>query len=166
MGSRNLDGSIITQSTNVIRVHSQANTVKLRDTSTNLETSSVVSSGIDNTTPLGAIVRFAPADMTLVERNADHSIEYEKFIDSSGSLEHIVSRGMGIHTSISMRAVEASGTSLGPMNTKTERKVFFIDNDRNLAAANQGDWTIYDAGGNAVGEAAGTTDVDITPHDT
>lgn len=166
MGSRNLDGSIITQDANITRVHSQANTVKLRDTSTKLETASIASSGIDNTTPLGAVVRFAPDDMTLVERTADHTIEYGKFIDSGGNLEHVVTRGMGIHTSVSMRAVEASGTSLAPMGTKTERKVFFIDNDRNLAAASQSDWTIYDAGGIPIGEATGTTDVDSTPHDT
>lgn len=166
MGSRNLDGSIITQATNVTRVHSQANTVKLRDTSTNLQTGSVVSSGIDNTTPLGAVVKFAPDDMSLVERTADHSVEYEKFLDSSGNLEHVVTRGMGIHTSISMRSVEASGTSIAPMRTKTERKVFYVDNDRNLTPANQADWTIYDAGGIPVGEATGTSDTDVTPHDT
>ncbi len=101
-----------------------------------------------------------------VQALADHSIEYEKFIDGSGSLEHVVARGMGIHTSISNRAVEASGTALGHMRTKTERKVFYIDGDRNLAPADQADWTIYDAGGIPVGEAAGTSDTDVTPHDT
>lgn len=166
MGSRNLDGSIITQDSNVIRVHSQANVVKIRDTSTKLQTGSVVSSGIDNTTPLGAVVKFAPDDMSLVERTVDHSVEFAKYIDGSGSLEHVVTRGMGIHTSVSMRAVEASGTALGHMRTKTERKVFYIDGDRNLTPANQSDWTIYDAGGIPVGEATGTSDTDVTPHDT
>lgn len=158
MGSRNLDGSIITQDANITRVHSQANTVKLRDTSTKLETASIVSSGIDNTTSLGAVVRFAPDDMTLAERSADLSIEYEKFVNSSGSLEHEITRAMGIHTSVSSRSVVASGTSLGPMNTDLERKIFFIDNDRNLTAANQGDWTIYDANGIPVGTEDGVTD--------
>lgn len=125
MGSRNLDGSIITQASNGIRVHSQANIVKLRDTFTKLEIGSVASSGINNTTPLGAVVKFAPDDMTLVQRTADLSVEYEKFINSSGSLEHVVTRGAGAYTSVSMRTVDASGTSSGPMRTREENKVFF-----------------------------------------
>ena len=58
------------------------------------------------------------------------------------------------------------------MRTKTERKVFFPDSIRqgvesDLAAQYAaGDWTIFDAGGIAVGQASGTTDIDVTPHDT
>jgi len=98
--------------------------------------------------------------------SVDHSDEYAKFVDANGSLTHQVTRGLGIHTSVSTRSVEASGTCLGHMRTKEERKVFFIDNDRNLDVANQSDWTIFDANGEAVGEPTGTTDIDITPHDT
>ena len=156
MGSRNSDGSIKTQAENLTRVHSQSNSVKLRNTSTDLETSSVASSGIDNTTALGVALRYG--DMSLEERNADHSIEYNKFVNASGSLEHEVVRAMGVHTSISSRSVTASGTSLGAMVTDLERKVFFIDNDRNLAASSQGDWLIYDANGSPVGTADGVTD--------
>ena len=166
MGSRNYNGSRITQATNVTCVHSQDNVVKLRNTQLDEQTGSVVSSGVNNTTPLGPSIVFGPSSMSLAQRTADNSIEYEKFIDGSGNLAHNVTRGMGIHTSISHRAVEASGTSIAPMRTKTERKVFFIDNDRNLDVGSQGDWTIYDAGGIPVGDATGTSDTDVTPHDT
>ena len=136
MGSRNTDGSPII--VDDTRVYHKGSRLDL-----------VTTSGVDTTQAL-----------------ADHSIEFAKFIDGSGNLEHVVTRGMGIHTSVSMRAVAASGTSLGHMRTKTERKVFYVDGDRNLTPANQGDWTIYDAGGIPVGEAAGTSDTDVTPHDT
>ena len=146
MGSRNSDGSRILQDTNTTRAHSQSLTVRLRDTATDLETASIPSTGIDNTTPLGAVIRFAPDDMTLVQRTADHSIEYGKFVNASGSLEHEVTRGMGAHVSVSSRSVRASGTSLGPMITDLERKVF------------PDGWLIYDANGNAVGTADGVSD--------
>ncbi|GAF69080.1 unnamed protein product, partial [marine sediment metagenome] len=85
---------------------------------------------------------------------------------SSGRLEHDVTRAMGIHTSISHRTTELSGAlSTSPMRVRTERKVFFNDNDRNLAAANQGDWTIFSVSGVPVGDADGVTDIDVTPYD-
>lgn len=60
-----------------------------------------------------------------VQPTADHSVEYGKFVNASGSLEHVITRAKGYHTSVSSKAVEGSGTSLAPMSTKTESKVFF-----------------------------------------
>lgn len=91
---------------------------------------------------------------------ADNSIEFSKFTSSSGNLEHEVTRGMGIHTSISSREAVASG-SLGSMETVRERKVFFTKLDRN--SSSPAAWTIYSASGIPVGDSDGISDIDNSP---
>ncbi len=58
-----------------------------------------------------------------------------------------------------------SADAIGPMETITERKVFFIDSDRGKVSG-FADWTIFSASGIAVGTSEGTTDTDITPNAT
>jgi len=164
MGSRDISGNIITQSGNLIRVHSQGNSIKVRNTFDDTLIYSVASTGIDNTTAISGAFRFGPSSMSLAEQTVDHSVEYAKFLNASGNLGHVVTRAEGIHTSVSSRGVANSGTSLGPMVTETERKVFFIDNDRNLAAASQADWTIFSSSGVPVGSSDGVTDTDVSPN--
>jgi len=173
MGSRNSDGSRITQANNILWNYSRADVVKTRNSQVDEQRASVASTGLLNTTPLGSAVRFGPDDMTSAQRTADHSQEYLKFTDPAGSFPaqpvHKVTRGMGVHTSVSTRVAgvaQSGALSVAPMRTALERKVFFMDDDRNLAAANQSDADIFDATGIAVGGADGTTDTDITPHDT
>jgi len=173
MGSRNSDGTRITQANNILWNYSRANVVKTRNSQVDEQTASVPSTGIISTTPLTDPLRFCPDDMTNAQRTADHSQEYLKFTDPDGDFAaqpvHKVTRALGVHTSISDRVagVAQSGVvSTAPMRTVLERKVFFNDNDRNLAAANQSDPDIFDATGIAVGGADGTTDTDITPYDT
>lgn len=109
------------------------------------------------------------------------SVEREKFTadaTSSGNLEHDVTRKIsGIHVSVSHReaileqnrTVPQSGAlsadALGPMETVTERKIFFIDSDRGKTSG-FADWEIFDSAGNPVSAASGTTDTDITPNAT
>lgn len=172
MGSRNSDGTRITQSNNILWQYSRANAVKTRNSTVDEQRGSVTSSGIDVTHTTSSGVRFMPDEMTKAQRTADHSQEYLKFTDPDGNFParpcHKVTRAEGIHVSISNRvAGEVSGVlSTAPMRTMEERKVFFTDDDRNLAAASQSDWTIFDATGIAVTSPDGTTDTDITPHDT
>lgn len=100
--------------------------------------------------------------MTLSQRSADNSVERANFTvtgSASGQLEYDVTRHMGIHTSVSHMV--ATG-SLGPNVTSTERKIFFLDSDRNLSSGFS-DWNIFDSNGASVGAGAGTTDVDVTP---
>lgn len=88
----------------------------------------------------------------LSARQADNTVNREIFTHDAtvtGDLEHDVSRNEGLHVSVSHRQVYSS---LGPMRTITERKIFA-----------DGDWTIYNASGVAVGADLGTTDVDVTP---
>jgi hypothetical protein len=111
------------------------------------------------------------------------SVEREKFTadaSSSGNLLHHVTRKIsGIHVSVSKReailqqnktAIQiASGVlgsnAIGPMETITERKAFFLDSDRDKTSGLAA-WTIFSASGVPVGEAEGTTDTDITPNAT
>jgi hypothetical protein len=101
--------------------------------------------------------------LSLEERNADNSVEREKFTNTElpeGDLEWEYSRKIaGIHTSVSTLN---ANTAIGPAETQTERKVFFIDSDRGKSSG-FAEWTIFDAGGDAVGATDGTTDTDITP---
>ena len=115
--------------------------------------------------------------------NTSQTVERQKFTagaSSSGNLEHDVTRKFsGIHVSVSHREAVlqqnktatqiASGVlsanALGPMETITERKVFFIESDRGKSSS-FADWTIYSASGVPVGENDGTTDTDITPNAT
>lgn len=111
------------------------------------------------------------------------SVEREKFTadsTSSGNLEHDVTRKIsGIHTSVSHREAilqqnktplqiasgVLSANTLGPMETVTERKIFFLDSDRGLTSG-FADWTIFSASGIPVTAASGTTDIDISPNAT
>jgi hypothetical protein len=110
-------------------------------------------------------------------------VERQKFTHdatASGNLEHDVTRKIsGIHVSVSHREavleqnktpIQAatgvlSADALGPMETVTERKIFFLDSDRGKKAG-FADWNIFDAAGTAVSAASGTTDTDITPNAT
>lgn len=121
------------------------------------------------------------AGLTLDERRADNTVEREKFTHNlapDGNLQQHVTRAQGVHTSISDRQAISDpvaagnsglvgGDALGPMQTITERKVFFLDHDR--AADGQPNalsaWKIFDNTGEAVGAETGTTDVDKTPNE-
>lgn len=108
------------------------------------------------------------------------SVEREKFTANGlvgGNLEHDVTRKIsGIHVSVSHREAILQGNktglqiasgvlggdALGPMETVTERKVFFLDSDRNKSSGFS-DLTIFSASGYPVGSSDGTTDTDISP---
>ena len=133
MGSRNFDGSRVNQPD--FRLRHKGNLIDITS-----------QSGVDTTAP-----------------SVDTSVERQKFtVDGTvaGNLGWEYTRTFsGEHTSVS--ALETKG-SLGPAETVTERKVFFLPSDRGettgLAA-----WTIFDATGEAVGASTGVTDTDITP---
>jgi len=170
MGSLN-NGQPILKTNNVLRVHHQGDLLKLGNTE--LDTNSVIStSGVIRLTGSNTLgVAWQPnntASVTLsglspAQRNADNSVEREKFTVTglpSGNLLHVATRKIdGIHSSVSDR--EATNT-LAPYETVTERKIFFIESDRNKSSS-LADWTIFDSSGDAVGEELGTTDTDITP---
>lgn len=185
MGSLN-NGQIITQSTNTCRVHHQGNL--LRKTTTDTDTGSTISnSGVIRSIGEDLIgVIFQPGGtaetqgMSSAERNADNSVEREKFTadgTASGNLEHDVTRKIdGTFVSVSHREAilaqnrlpSQSGQllgadALGPMQTITERKVFWLDSDRGKDSGFE-DWNIFDANGDAVG-SNGVTDTDITPNE-
>jgi len=185
MGSLN-NGQPITKATNTLRIHHQG--TLLRQTDTQLDTgSTILSSGVIRDTNIGLVgVVFQPGGtsqtqgMSSVERNADNSVEREKFTadgTASGNLEHDVTRKIdGAHVSISHREAiltqnrlpSQSGQllgadALGPMQTLTERKVFWLDSDREKSSGFE-DWNIFDANGDAAG-SNGTTDTDITPNE-
>lgn len=158
MGSLN-NGQPILKQTNIYRMHHQGEFLK--KTNTELDSGVVVSnSGVvrltgqdtlgvawqPNNTPSVTLSGLAPD-----RRNADNSVEREKFTVTglpSGNLEHVSTRRIDIHTSISNR--EAVNT-LAPYETVTEKKVFDTG------------WTIFDGSGNAVGATDGTSDIDIMP---
>lgn len=136
MGSRNFDGSKINQPD--FRLHHKGRVVEVTS-----------QSGVDTSVA-----------------NTDTSVELEKFtVDgtTTGNLGWEITRKIsGEHVSVS--ALEAR-SSLGPADTITERKVFFLPTDRGLSAG-FADWTIFDSTGEAVGASTGTTDTDITPSGT
>jgi len=170
MGSLN-NGQPILKTNNVLRVHHQGDLLKLGNTK--LDTNSIiVNSGVVRSigeSTLGVVwqpdntVSVTLSGLSLEKRNADNSVEREKFTVTglpSGNLLHVVTRKItGEHTSVSNR--EATNT-LAPMETVTEKKVFFVDSDR-AKSTGFSDWTIFDSSGDAVGETLGTTDTDITP---
>lgn len=158
MGSLN-NGQPILKTENILRVHHQGEYLKRTDTSQDsgivISNSGTVRSIGENT--LGVawqpenIPSVTMSGLSLEKRRADNSVEREKFTVTglpSGNLEHIATRRIDIHTSISSR--EATNT-LAPMETVTERKVF------------EEGWTIFDGSGNAVGAGNGITDTDIDP---
>ena len=136
MGSRNIDGSKINQPD-----------FRLRHKGSLVEITS--QSGVDVSAP-----------------NTDTSVEIEKYTtngSTSGNLGWQYTRLInGIQSSVS--SLEARGT-LGPVETIAERKIFFLDSDRNKTSG-FADWTIFDSTGEAVGATPGTTDTDITPSGT
>ncbi len=136
MGSRNSDGSLVNQPD--FRLRHKGNLIDITS-----------QSGVDITVA-----------------NTDTSVEIEKFTvdgSTSGNLGWEYTRKFsGIHTSVS--SLEARGT-LGPAETVTERKIFFLPTDRNLSSG-FADWTVFDSTGEATGATSGTTDTDITPSGT
>lgn len=186
MGSLN-NGQPITQSNNLLRIHHQGKLLRQTNTLSDVSTT-VVSSGVIRTTNLGLTgVAFQPGGdahlegLSLVERNADNSVERAKFTadaTESGNLEHDVTRKIdGVHVSVSHReAILAQnrlpsqsgqlsgGDALGPMQTISERKIFYLESDRGKSSGFE-DWTIFDSSGDAVGQNSGTTDTDITPNE-
>jgi hypothetical protein len=185
MGSLN-NGQIITKSTNLLRIHHQGNLLRQTNTNTDV-TSTIISSGVIRRTNSGLIgIVHQPggtattSGLSSAERNADNSVEREKFTadgTSSGNLEHDVVRKGGPFVSISHReaileqnrlagqsgSIFNGGDALGPMQTISERKVFYLESDRTQASGFE-DWTIFDSNGNAVG-SNGTTDTDTTPNE-
>lgn len=91
------------------------------------------------------------------------SLELNKFANDSGNLKHVVTRAMGIHTSVMDR--EAPTAASGPMTARTQRKAFFLDSDRTKASGLAA-WQIFDASGCPVGTDSGTTDTDVSPEPT
>lgn len=186
MGSLN-NGQQIIQSTNTCRIHHQG--TLLRKTTTNNDVGrTIVSSGVIRDTNIGLVgVIFQPGGtaktqgLSSAERNANNSVEREKFTadgTAAGNLEHNVVRKIdGAHVSVSNReailqqnrlpsqsgSIFVGGDALGPMQTITERKIFWLESDRGKSTGFE-DWTIFDANGDAVG-SNGTTDTDITPNE-
>ncbi len=170
MGSLN-NGQPILQTTNNLRHHHQGDLLK--ETNTTEDTNVVIlSSGVIRFQNAGLIgVAWQPENAGSVTmsglasalRNADNSVEREKFTTTglpSGTLAHEVVRALdGNHVSVSSR--EAVNT-LMPYETVTERKIFFLDDDRG-AVSGFADWEIWDNAGDAVGVTLGVTDIDITP---
>lgn len=87
-------------------------------------------------------------------------IQYLDYLtQSSGlTLQHKITRAMGLHTSTSTR----HKTGESGMLTVRERKVFWTDTDRN-DPSNPSAWTIFDANGDAVGADEGVTTIDVAP---
>jgi len=165
MGSLTPSGQPITKATNVLRHSHNGNYV--RQSNTSLDTKSTISnSGVTSLANLGQPfgVEFQPAGsrslisgVPLIRRELSLNplasgivdLEFNKFANDSGNLQHVVTRAMGLHTSVQDR--ESPNSSLGPMTARTERKVFSTA------------WTIFDGSGNPVGTATGTTDTDVSP---
>jgi len=179
MGSLTPGGLPISQANNKIHHSHRGNFVKRSNTDT--DTGVVVSNSgvikIENyDLPFGREFALSPArtfvsgiDLTSRELfwNASENgpsgirrIEYDKFANDSGNLQHVVTRAMGIHTSVMDR--ESPNAGSGPMVARTERKIFFFDSDRNKTSG-FADWEIFDASGCPVGTSLGTTDTDVSP---
>ncbi len=176
MGSLSIGGQPLTKAENVLRHSHNGNFVIENDTSTDTQTNIATSGTIDLTnlgTPFG--LEFQPsASRTLISgiplssrelqfnplASGIRSLEFDKFTNDSGNLAHVVTRAMGIHTSVQDR--ESPNSSLGPMVARTERKVFFLDSDIGKASGLAA-WTIFDGSGIAVGTVDGITDTDISP---
>lgn len=194
MGSLNFDGSIKTQSLNKLTVRHQGNFLTKADAPSDTVSSIVSNSGFidrkntvivgvawqQGTQPEGASTSGLPGTPgTMSKAFADNTQERKKHTANSeeaGNLQHYATRKIdGIHTSVSDRQAIADyeaavgsglagGDAIGPMQTISERKVFFVDGDRGKTSG-LGAWTIFDASGAAVGADDGTTDVDITANE-
>lgn len=179
MGSLTNGGLPISQSNNLIRHSHNGNFIRRSNTATDT-TAIVANSGTTRIAnyarPFG--VELAPSQsrvfisgVPLSKRELQHnalasgirSLEFNKFINNSGNLQHVVTRAMGIHTSITDK--ESPNSSLGPMVGRTERKVFFTDADSGKTSGFS-NWQIFDGSGCPVGTSQGITDVDVSPEPT
>lgn len=144
--------------------------LNITSSTADLSVTSVSNSGTIST--IGANTRgvhFAPggngtytSGMALSRRTADNSVERQKFTETgqaSGYLTWDYTRKISAEH-VSVATVRTPG-SLGPTQSDTERKVFFVQSDRTKSSG-FADWTIFNAAGVAVG-ASGTTDTDVTP---
>ena len=176
MGSLTPSGLPIVQATNKLRHSHNGNFIRESDTIADT-TSSISNSGVtklDNLgEPFGVEHKSSPSrsfisGQPLTQRELIYNSnatgillsEFNKFTNDSGNLRHVVTRAMGIHTSIQDR--ESPNSALGPMVARTERKVFFIDSDLGKSSG-FADWEIFDASGCPVGTQSGVTDTDISP---
>jgi hypothetical protein len=176
MGSLTPGGQPINKSTNLIRHSHNGNFVRESNTKTDT-TTTVSNSGVTRIVnypfPFGLEFQPSPSrtfvsGLPLSKRELQHNalasgirrLEFDKFVNDSGNLQHVVTRGMGIHTSITDR--ESPNSALGPMVARTERKAFFVDSDTGKTSGLAA-WTIFDGSGCPVGTADGITDTDVTP---
>jgi len=184
MGSLNSDGSPKTQPNINLVIRHQGDFLVKSDVKTDVRLEEISASGVIRTDfdSKGVAWQSGGTETTpglsLVERNTDNSVEREKFTHNlapDGNLQQHVTRARGIHVSISDRqaisdpvAANASGLNggdtSGPMQTISERKVFFLDHARDLTPPGT-DWEIFNQSGTAVGPTDGTTDVDSTPNE-
>lgn len=182
MGSLTPGGLPITQATNVLRHSHNSNYVRQSDITDDSETR-ISNSGVVRikNLPRPHGVSFEPGEQRVFvsglqlnrrelewnpvanTSNGIRNLEFNKFINSSGNLQHIVTRAMGIHVSITDK--ESPNVASGPMVARTERKVFFIDSDRGKSSG-FAKWQIFDASGCPVGTTQGITEVDVTPEPT
>jgi len=189
MGSLNTDGTPKLQSnvTRVIRHHGNFLVNSRTETDTravpNIANSGTIRTGFDSrgvAWQSGGTASTSGLSMTA--RDADNSVERAKHTDNgfeNGNLQGFVTRAIdGIQVSVSDRkAISdpvaanvsglAGGDAIGPMQTITERKVFFQDSDRAVDGqpATLSAWKIFNSAGEAVGADTGTTDVDITANE-
>lgn len=187
MGSLNFDGSVKTQPNISKAIRHQGDFLRTTDTETDSSLGTTSNSGaIDfGPGPFGVAWQSSGTASTsglgLAERRADNSVERAKFTangQEAGNIQHFVTRKInGIQVSVSNRqaitdpvAANISGSlgligadALGPMSTVSERKVFFLQGDRN--SSSPAAWKIFDNSGEAVGPGTGTTDVDSTANE-
>ncbi|TFH25938.1 hypothetical protein E4G67_00025 [Candidatus Bathyarchaeota archaeon] len=180
MGSLTPGGQPINQSTNLLRHSHNGNFVRESNTKTDTESTPISNSGVirmaNYSFPFGLEFQSSPSrdfisGLALVDRELQYNtlasgirkLEFDKFANDSGNLQHVVTRAMGIHTSITDK--ESPNSALGPMAARTERKVFFLDSDTDKTSG-FADWTIFDGSGCPVGTVDGVTDIDVSPEPT
>lgn len=180
MGSLSSSGMPLVKASNVLRHSHNGNFVRQSNTSNDNSIVVISNSGVidtkNYTQPFG--LEFASSQgrtfiqgLPLGQRELAHhpsgdairSLEFDKFANDSGNLSHVVTRAMGIHTSITDK--ESPNSALGPMVARTERKVFFLDSDVGKASG-LANWQIFDGSGCPVGTASGITNTDVSPEPT
>jgi len=172
MASLNSDGTPKTQSSNVFRHHHLGNFLGKTDTTADSGVS-ISNSGVVRVSnfpyPFGheysAPSRTFISGMSIGERNLLHAtsgsgIRYIDYLNQASGLtpEHKVTRAMGIHTSVSTRHY----TGPSGMVTAQERKVFWLDSDRDKTSS-FADWNVFDANDNPIIAGSGTRDIDFSP---
>jgi hypothetical protein len=188
VGSLNTDGSAKLQPNIVCALRHHGNFLVKSNTEDDLRGNDIANSGTIRTDfdskgvvwqPGGTV---ATSGLPANARNADNSIERAKHTangQEAGNLQGYATRAIdGIHVSVSDRQAIVDpvmagysgligGDTNGPMETITERKMFFLDHDRahDGQPATLSAWTIFDSAGDAVGADDGTTDVDTTPNE-